>query len=467
MRSFSDWDKEIISHLVREKKGISYPMDTFLTSFYLKAELGKALIIQAQRKYAVFFLKTEFYDQEETKNKELTQFLDLLSLLKLLIADGYLAIHKADQEKDKSMFFLQDSFTNPQPTSGTIYLNAAGDYTSNPETIHDRNKQVIYKGIVFEREMYDLILGLTTGSYIVSQNIDQLLKVNKSGSLSGQRGIFITILLLVTLVGMSTFFFVTGRHQQEEQGNQYQRVIENHQAIQYQLDDLNTKIQSINTHISSASLVQQSSENTNPKHYGIDVSKWNGNIQSELDEIDSIAFVICKATEGRHSVDPTFKTNWALLRKKGLIRGAYHFYLTDDDPIQQAEHFWSVIQQLDSTDMTPIVDIEQGSISSDTENDPVKIQVALLLFLRHLEVKSKRLPMIYTGLDFANQYLTHNSFAAYPLWLADYTKKEKPSIPNTWKDKGFMIWQRSDSYTINSNNIDLDVFYGEKEQFYK
>lgn len=465
MRSFSDWDKNVLNNLVKEKTGSSHQVDTLLNSFYFKEDLGRALIIQAQRKYAVFFLKSELYENEQTKNEELTKFLDLLSLLKLLVADGYLAIHKADNEKDKSMFFLQDSFTNPQPSSGTIYLNAAGDYTSSPETIHNKNKQVAYKGIVFEREMYDLILGLTTGNYIITQNINQLLTTSQTKYSWKGKGTFLSVLLLIALLSLAIQLYINTGNQHEEQYQQHQSVVESHHAIQQQLNDLTNKIQFISTHLSSASLAQQSTENKVRKHYGIDVSRWNGDIQSELDKVDSIDFVICKATEGKSGVDPTFKANWNLLSEKGLIRGAYHFYLVDDDPIRQAEHFWSIIQQLDSTDLAPVVDIEQGSISSDT--DPVRIQVELLLFLRHLQSKCNRLPMIYTGVDFADQYLTNDAFASYPLWLADYTKRENPSIPKAWKEKGFTIWQRTDEYTINSNNTDLDIFYGKLEQLYK
>lgn len=467
MRSFNDWDKEILHNLVKEKIGNSHSVDTFLNSFYFKEDLGRGLIIQAQRKYAVFFLKNELYDNEEIKNEEIAKFMDLLSLLKFLVADGYLAIHKADQEKDKSMFFLQDSFTNPQPSSGTIYLNAAGDYTASPETIHNKNKQVIFKGIVFEREMYDLIAGLTTGNYIVSQHIISLINSNEPNNSSKRKGIFLFGLLGVTLASLLTFLIFNFHRQGKEQRDQQQHILASHLALQQQLHDLSGKIQLISTQVIQANPIQKSNENENPKHYGIDVSKWNGDLHRELDNVDSISFVICKATEGNHGIDPSFKTNWALLTKKGYIKGAYHFYLVDDDPIRQAEHFWSMIQQLDSTDIAPIVDIEQGSISASNENDLVKIQVELLLFLRHLQSKSNRLPMIYTDFSFANQYLTHLGFADYPLWLADYTKKDEPSIPKVWKDKGYRIWQRSDTYSVNSSNTDLDIFVGRLDQLYK
>lgn len=202
------------------------------------------------------------------------------------------------------------------------------------------------------------------------------------------------------------------------------------------------------------------------KYYGIDVSKWNGKEVSEIVPSDSLTFVICKATQGLTSVDPDFNTNLAAIKRQGLISGAYHFYQVGDDPKAQATHFWNTIGANGGLDIAPIVDIEQGSLPKRTVNTKT-LQKDLLVFLNALEKSCGKVPMIYTGAAFGQQYLNNPVFAKYPLWLAEYSHSSKPKIPNTWAKIGYKIWQRSDSYKINSTTTDFDVYFGTKADLVK
>jgi len=200
----------------------------------------------------------------------------------------------------------------------------------------------------------------------------------------------------------------------------------------------------------------------NKKFYGIDISKWNGDEVTEIDPTDSLSFIICKATEGNTGVDRELRSNWRTIKDKEMILGAYHFYHTYGDPEIQATHYWDIVTALGETDMVPIVDIEQESLPKKSQLNTKKIQRDLLIFLESIEQKSGRIPMIYTGYSFANEYLKNPDFAKYPLWLADYTKTEEPNIPDTWQKKGYKIWQKNDSYNIDFHPTDFDIFYGEK-----
>lgn len=75
--------------------------------------------------------------------------------------------------------------------------------------------------------------------------------------------------------------------------------------------------------------------------------------------------------------------------------------------------------------------------------------------------------MIYTNTGFADQYLMNNVFSKYPLWLAAYSNTKNPQLPFVWKKKGYKIWQKQDSYFIDSHVYDFDVFYGKKTDLYK
>ncbi|TGD57917.1 GH25 family lysozyme [Flavobacterium humi] len=203
-------------------------------------------------------------------------------------------------------------------------------------------------------------------------------------------------------------------------------------------------------------------QNNTQSVFGIDISKYQGNEIASLDKAtDGLTFVICKATEGITYTDPDFTTNWPLIKSKGYVRGAYHFYHCDDDPTQQATHYLAVIGTLEQTDFPPIVDFEEGSI--DAGINKTEIQPNLLQFLTLLEQKTGRKPLLYTDNNTANTYLTDTAFANYDLWIADYNTTL--AVPSLWKTKGWTLWQKSESYALDGTTNDYDVFNGDSDTF--
>ena len=209
----------------------------------------------------------------------------------------------------------------------------------------------------------------------------------------------------------------------------------------------------------SFSITTTIKNNKNLNSYGLDISKYQGNEIILLDKkSDSISFVICKATEGITYTDPKFSENWSMILKKGFIRGAYHFYRSDDNPKDQASNYLSAISELQNTDFPPIVDFEEGGIHKNQSVE--KIQATLLLFLKELETKLNRKPIIYTDVNTGNKYLNKVEFSDYPLWIANYTKGKQPNQPKTWKSKKWFLWQKSANYKIENTINDFDVFNG-------
>ncbi|HMK07143.1 MAG TPA: GH25 family lysozyme [Flavobacterium sp.] len=199
-----------------------------------------------------------------------------------------------------------------------------------------------------------------------------------------------------------------------------------------------------------------------PRLYGIDISAWQGDEADFLNKKkDTLSFVICRATLGITVQDADFKSNWALIKKEGFIRGAYHFYYCSDDPTAQAKNFFSMVDSIAPGDLPPIVDIEDAGLNGVT--NVAKIQKDLLTFLGLLESHYGRTPMIYVGPYFGNQYLNDPVFAKYPLWVADYDGESKPQIPTIWNSAGWKFWQRTDNVTVNGNVNDFDVFQGNQQ----
>ncbi|MGX7666397.1 glycoside hydrolase family 25 protein [Flavobacterium pedocola] len=200
--------------------------------------------------------------------------------------------------------------------------------------------------------------------------------------------------------------------------------------------------------------------------YGIDISHYQGD---EIDYLNAkgnkLSFVICKATEGVTYTDPDFKSNWAMIQGNGFVRGAYHFYHCSDDPTQQANYFLSTIGPLSSTDFPPIVDFEENSI--DKGCDKTLIQKNLLTFLKILQQKTGRKPILYTDTNIGNAQINNPAFGKYALWIADYNNGSTPNIPAVWKNNSWTIWQKMPDYSLNSYSNDYDVFNGNDDAFIK
>lgn len=193
---------------------------------------------------------------------------------------------------------------------------------------------------------------------------------------------------------------------------------------------------------------------------GIDVSHWNGNLIEDLPHRDDLKFVICKATQGERDIDPDFRKNRKFLTEKNITKGVYHFYIYPQDPIQQAEHFCNTVGELKASDFPLIIDIEDESLSRKYI-DHYKLKNDLLKFLDFIETKTAKIPVIYSNYAFLNKYITEDIFSKYPLWLAEYSHAAKPRIPKVWRNKGCLIWQKTDSYDVNSDEVDFDIYFDE------
>ena len=198
--------------------------------------------------------------------------------------------------------------------------------------------------------------------------------------------------------------------------------------------------------------------------YGIDLSHYQGNeIDSIIKSKDSLDFIICKATEGVTYIDPKFFKNWETIKEHEFLRGAYHFYRSEDNPLTQATFFLETISDIEKTDIPPVIDFEEGGIDKSQSVD--KIQSEFRLFLNEIKKQSKRTPIIYTDINIGNKYLNNSDFFDYPLWIANYNGKKHPDLPRTWKRKGWLIWQKSNTYKLNGLSNDFDVFNGNLLEF--
>jgi len=188
---------------------------------------------------------------------------------------------------------------------------------------------------------------------------------------------------------------------------------------------------------------------------GIDVSKWQADIDWGAVAGDGIQFAIARAAYGS-SQDTYFDGNWAGMKQNGIIRGAYQWFLPEDDPIEQAQFLLDVIGPLGPSDLPPVADVEDdGGQSAST------IASKLGQWVAHIEQAIGRKPIIYTGKYFWQDSVGGtNAFVDLPLWIPNYSY-DCPNLPNgSWSDWKFFQYTSTGSVSGVSGNVDRDLWNG-------
>ncbi|WP_336080628.1 glycoside hydrolase family 25 protein [Thalassospira sp. CH_XMU1448-2] len=192
-----------------------------------------------------------------------------------------------------------------------------------------------------------------------------------------------------------------------------------------------------------------SADGTSLALHGIDTSHHNGDINWQQVQNSGIAFTFVKATDGLDYLDPTFTDHFAAARKAGLLRGAYHFYETNDDGAAQAAWFIKNVT-LEPGDLPPVVDIERIKA-------PIKgnLHQQFETFLSLLEQHYHRRPIIYTGRKFWEHAMKEH-FPGNQLWIAEYGV-DQPTIPVEWASWSF--WQYTEELTVPGVPTKVDGTY--------
>ena len=193
------------------------------------------------------------------------------------------------------------------------------------------------------------------------------------------------------------------------------------------------------------------------KTFGIDISHYQRTEDITWDSLSignraiPIRFAVLRATMGNRSTDKHFDEYWKLAKKHNLIRGAYHFYRADEDPVRQANNFLENVK-LESGDLPPVLDIER--IPKRKTN--AKLIEDLKIWCRIVEEAYGQKPIIYTYYHYYKDFLD-GEFEEYPLWLANYNDVPQPTPTGRWD-----FWQFTENgivYGINTK-VDVDIYNG-------
>ncbi len=207
-------------------------------------------------------------------------------------------------------------------------------------------------------------------------------------------------------------------------------------------------------------------EGGSPKDYpvhGVDVSKYQGEINWPVLKSNGVSFAFIKATEGGDHDDESFKKNWNGAKRAGVPRAAYHFYYFCTSAIKQANWFIKNVPK-DPTALPPVLDAEWNHLSKTCKKRPPahRVRSEFRIFLKALERHYGKRPIIYTAPDFYEDNFK-GSFKGYKFWLRSVIAHPKVR----YNRRNWLFWQYTGTGRMAGvkGNIDINVFNGSMGAF--
>ena len=197
--------------------------------------------------------------------------------------------------------------------------------------------------------------------------------------------------------------------------------------------------------------------------HGIDVSKYQGDIDWQRVRASGIDFAFIKATEGGDHADDRFEQNWAAARAAGVPRGAYHYYYFCRPAAEQVAWFINHVPR-EAGALPPVVDLEWNhkSRTCPYRPDAATIRREALLFLQALNVYYGKRPVIYTTVDFYRDN-DLGRLQGFHFWLRSVAGHPSDVYP----DQRWAFWQYTGTGLVEGIDglTDINVFGGTRSQW--
>ena len=195
---------------------------------------------------------------------------------------------------------------------------------------------------------------------------------------------------------------------------------------------------------------------------GIDVARYQENVDFDRARAGGTHFVFMKATEGKDYVDPNFRANWERARDAGMPRGAYHFMTWCSLASEQAAWFVQNVPN-DFDALPPVLDLEWNNHSS-CKNKPSRADALekIRYMLEAMERHTGKLPIIYTDMTFHRDVLEGEYFPN-AFWLRSTAAEPHERYNNrTWT---FWQWTQTGVVRGVRGEVDRNAFYGNQNDW--
>ena len=191
---------------------------------------------------------------------------------------------------------------------------------------------------------------------------------------------------------------------------------------------------------------------------GIDVSKWNGNIDWKAVKNSGVSYVIIRcgyrgSSQGALIQDSKYKQNIEGAINAGLKVGVYFFTQAIDkgEAMEEASMVLDLVKKYKIS--YPIfLDVEASGGRADKLSKEERTEICKT-FCETIQ-KYGYTAGIYANKTWLNNKLDASALSKYKIWLAQYAAK--PSYTGTYH-----MWQYKDTGKVSgiSGNVDLNISY--------
>jgi len=197
--------------------------------------------------------------------------------------------------------------------------------------------------------------------------------------------------------------------------------------------------------------------------HGIDVSRWQGEIDWHQVAHGGVSFAFIKATEGGDHIDPLFEQNWYAAKRAGVPRGAYHYYYFCRTPEEQAKWFFRHVPR-DPAALPPVLDMEwtHRSKTCKWRPDSATIKSKAERFIALLTEHYGKRPIIYTTVDF------YRETPIGEVRGADFWLRSVAGHPRDVYDRArWSLWQYTGTGRVPgiSGDVDINAFAGSPDRW--
>jgi lysozyme len=196
---------------------------------------------------------------------------------------------------------------------------------------------------------------------------------------------------------------------------------------------------------------------------GIDVSRWQLDIDWVRVKQAGTRFAFIKATEGGDLLDRKFWENWNQAKAAGVPRGAYHFVFWCRPAKDQVRWFIRNVPK-DPEALPPVLDVEWNNHSSCVKAHPEKARAKMREMLRAFEAHYGKKPIIYTDINFHADVLEGTTeFDDYPFWVRSTAARPEKRYEN----RPWEFWQFTTTGRVPGivGDVDRNAFFGSEKQF--
>ncbi len=197
-----------------------------------------------------------------------------------------------------------------------------------------------------------------------------------------------------------------------------------------------------------------------PHHHpvhGIDLSRYQGDVDWSRARAAGVSFAFIKATEGGDRLDPAFRENWDAAGRAGVARGAYHFFYWCGPPVEQAEWFIRHVPR-SSGALPPVLDLEYTPFSPTCTRrlPPAEVRARARAFIDVIARHYGQRPVIYTTTEFWRE--NEIDRLGEEVWLRSTARHVSDAYPDT----SWTFWQYSGTGIVPGieGEVDLNAFNG-------